>query len=139
MGPGDVLALDGPLGAGKTFFTAALCAALGVDRAAVDSPSFVLLNEYEGERDGAPLPIHHFDAYRLRGEADELAEAGFLDERQRESVSIVEWAERIAAFLPRGALRIRFEILSETGRRLTLAGWPAERLSALAPWREPRP
>jgi tRNA threonylcarbamoyladenosine biosynthesis protein TsaE len=136
VGPGDVLALDGPLGAGKTFFAAALCAALGVPRTAVDSPSFVLLNEYEGRRKGTPLPIYHFDAYRLQGEGAELAEAGFLDERQGDGVCIVEWAERVADFLPRGALRIRLWIEGETRRRLTFAGWPDARLAALRPWRE---
>lgn len=120
--------MDGPLGAGKTFFTAALCEALGVAAGEVDSPSFVLLNEYPG----APFPLFHFDAYRLEGDPEELADAGFLDERLGEGVSIIEWAERLNAYLPRAALHLRFEITGETGRRLHFSGWSAERLAVLA-------
>jgi tRNA threonylcarbamoyladenosine biosynthesis protein TsaE len=120
--------MDGPLGAGKTLFTAALCEALGVAPGEVDSPSFVLLNEYAG----APFPLFHFDAYRLEGDEEELADAGFFDERLSEGVCLVEWAERLAAYLPSGALRLRFEITGEFTRRLHFAGWTAERLAVLA-------
>ncbi len=120
--------MDGPLGAGKTFFTTALCEALGVAPGEVDSPSFVLLNEYAG----APFPLFHFDAYRLEGEQDELADAGFLDERLNDGVCIIEWAERLGDYLPIGALHLRIEIDGEFTRRLHFAGWPAERLSVLA-------
>lgn len=129
--PGDCLALDGPLGAGKTLFVAAYCAALGVATGEVDSPSFVLLNEYAGGR----LPLYHFDAYRLAGGEEELLEAGFFDERLRDGVCMVEWAERLGGFLPTGALRIALTIVGEAERRLTLSGWPPARLAALAPWR----
>jgi len=97
----------------------------------VDSPSFVLLNEYAGGR----LPLFHFDAYRLTGGAEELLEAGFFDERLGNGVCMVEWAERLAAFLPAGALRIALAITGERERRLAISGWPAVRLAALAPWR----
>ncbi len=128
--PGDLIALDGTLGAGKTLFTAAFCLALGVSEGEVDSPSFVLLNEYGG----APFPLFHFDAYRLEGgpeNADELADAGFFDERLGEGVCLVEWAERLDAFLPATALRLRIEITGETSRRLHLSGWCTERLAKL--------
>ena len=98
----------------------------------VDSPSFVLLNEYAGAR----YPLYHFDAYRLAGGEEELLEAGFFDERLRDGVCLIEWGERLAAFLPAGALRIAIEPLGDSERRLALAGWPAARLAALAPWRE---
>jgi tRNA threonylcarbamoyladenosine biosynthesis protein TsaE len=129
---GDCLALDGPLGAGKTLFVAGYCAALGVPAGAVDSPSFVLLNEYAGAR----LPLYHFDAYRLAGGEAELIEAGFFDERLSNGVCMVEWAERLGAFLPAGALRIAIAPLGETARRLVLSGWPVARLAPLASWRE---
>jgi tRNA threonylcarbamoyladenosine biosynthesis protein TsaE len=112
---GDFLALDGGLGAGKTLFVAGFCAALGVPPTEVDSPSFVLLNEYQGR-----VPVFHFDAYRLEGDARELAEAGFLDERLSEGVVLVEWAERLTPFLPPGALRIRLEILGPSDRRIVI-------------------
>lgn len=127
LAPGDVLALDGELGAGKTLLAAALCEALGVPPGAVDSPTFVLLNEYEG----APFPLYHFDAYRLEADAETLAEAGFLDERLGDGVCIVEWAERVAAYLPAGALRLRIVITGAETRRLDFAGWPPARLAGL--------
>ncbi len=119
--------MDGPLGAGKTFFTTALCEALGVAPGEVDSPSFVLLNEYGG----AAFPLFHFDAYRLQGGEDELVDAGFLDERLSDGVCIVEWAERLTAFLPEAALHLRIEIMGESCRRLHFSGWPVERLAVL--------
>lgn len=125
--PGDLIALDGTLGAGKTFFTAAFCEALGVAAGEVDSPSFVLLNEYPG----APFPLFHFDAYRLEGGEEELADAGFFDERLAEGVCLVEWAQRLDAYLPAAALRLRIEITGETTRRCHLSGWPPERLAKL--------
>lgn len=97
----------------------------------VDSPSFVLLNEYGGGR----LPLYHFDAYRLAGGEEELLEAGFFDERLRDGVCMVEWAERLGGFLPTGALRIAIAIVGDEERRLRLSGWPPARLAALAPWR----
>jgi tRNA threonylcarbamoyladenosine biosynthesis protein TsaE len=126
---GDWLALDGELGAGKTLLTAAFCEAMGVTRGATDSPSFVLLNEYAGR-----LPIFHFDAYRLAGEEDELAEAGLFDERLGEGVVVVEWAERIARFLPRTALRVDLLISGPESRDIVVRD-PGLRVSrALAPW-----
>jgi len=97
----------------------------------VDSPSFVLLNEYAGGR----LPLYHFDAYRLTGGEEELLEAGFFDERLRDGVCMIEWSERLADFLPAGALRIALSIAGDTERGLSFSGWPAARLAALAPWR----
>jgi len=113
--PGDCLALDGELGAGKTFFVAAFAEALGVGPGEVDSPSFVLLNEYDGR-----LPIFHFDAYRLEGGAEELAEAGFFDERLLEGVVLIEWAARLEEYLPEHALRIRIEIRGDEARELVI-------------------
>lgn len=114
--PGDFLALYGDLGAGKTFFVARYCEALGVPEREVDSPSFVLLNEYRGR-----LPVFHFDAYRLEGDADELAEVGFFDERLGEGVVLVEWADRLEPFLPPRALKIHLEIIGESERRIVIA------------------
>ncbi len=119
---GDCLALSGPLGAGKTFFVAAFCEALGVPREQVDSPSFVLLNEYAGR-----LPVYHFDAYRLDGGEEELAEAGFFDERLVGGVCLVEWAERLEPFLPAGVLRIAIAITGESARCIEIAE-PPERV-----------
>lgn len=90
---GDVIALDGPLGAGKTTLVRALVAELGGDPAEVASPTFTLLNRYV-----ARLPVVHVDAYRLQGPGA-LAGLGF-DELAEEGIGVVEWAERVATALP---------------------------------------
>jgi tRNA threonylcarbamoyladenosine biosynthesis protein TsaE len=129
---GDVVALDGDLGAGKTWFVAGFCAALGVPAGEVDSPSFVLVNEYAGR-----LPVLHLDAYRLEGDPEELLEAGFLDERQNNSVCIIEWGDRLGPLLPPTALRIRLSVTGETTRALAVSGASAALREALAPWVRP--
>ncbi len=94
---GDVLALHGDLGAGKTHLVRGLCSALGIAPEGVSSPTFTLIHEYEG---GA-LPVYHFDAYRL-AHAGELAELGFDEYLEKGGVCVVEWPERVAPLLPEG-------------------------------------
>ena len=110
---GDFIALVGELGTGKTQFVKGFSEGLGVPPEVVDSPSFVLLNEYEGR-----LPVFHFDAYRLEGDPEELSEAGFFDERLAEGVVLVEWADRMSDYIPEHALWIRIAIEEKTQRRL---------------------
>ena len=98
--PGDILALEGDLGAGKTCFVQGLAAALGV-RGRAASPTFIVMRRHEG-----PLPLFHADAYRLSG-ADELEDAG-LDDWISEGVVAIEWADLVAAALPADRLTIRF-------------------------------
>lgn len=89
---GDVIALDGPLGAGKTTLVRALVEELGGDPAEVSSPTFTLLNRYD-----ARLPVVHVDAYRLQGPGA-LAGLGF-DELAEDGIGIIEWAERVLPVL----------------------------------------
>ena len=84
--PGEVLALDGDLGAGKTAFTRGLARGLGYP-GRVQSPTFTIVNEYEGGR----LPLFHFDLYRL-GDPDELFDIGWEDYLSRGGVCAVEWS-----------------------------------------------
>jgi tRNA threonylcarbamoyladenosine biosynthesis protein TsaE len=113
--PGAVIALVGPLGAGKTHLTRAIAEGLGVaNPAAVNSPTFVLIQEYP-----ARLPIYHFDAYRLSGPR-EFAELGVEEYFRGDGVSIVEWADRVQSTLPTDHLRIEIEIVDEYRRRFRL-------------------
>ena len=114
---GDVLALIGPLGSGKTTLVKALAAGAGVaDLRQVNSPTFVIVNEYDTAPPAEPLRIFHIDAYRLRG-GDDLAALGFEEMPARGAV-VIEWADRVAETLPAERLTIRIESLSDIRRRL---------------------
>jgi tRNA threonylcarbamoyladenosine biosynthesis protein TsaE len=113
--PGAVIALVGELGAGKTHLTRAIAEGLGVrDGRIVTSPTFVLLQEYQGR-----VPIWHFDAYRLQGES-EFIELGAQELFDTGGVSIIEWADRVSSYLPQEHLRITLTICSETAREAAL-------------------
>ena len=115
LGPGDVVALTGPLGAGKTRLVQAAAAALGVEDE-VTSPTFVIVHEYVGR-----MPLIHMDAYRLRDEA-EFEAMGADEYFSSPNVTFIEWADRIAGSLPREYLKIFMEPTVAAGRRVTLVG-----------------
>lgn len=94
---GDVLAFTGSLGMGKTAFTRGLARGLGC-RGRVTSPTFTIVNEYEGR-----TPLFHFDMYRL-GSSDELFDIGWDDYLARGGVCAVEWSERVSDVLPEGTI-----------------------------------
>jgi tRNA threonylcarbamoyladenosine biosynthesis protein TsaE len=113
--PGTVVALIGPLGAGKTYFVRAVAAGLGLtDPLAVSSPTFVLIQEY-----AARLPVYHFDAYRLRSPG-EFYDLGAHEYFQADGVCLVEWADRVTPCLPADHLRITITPTGENSRRFTL-------------------
>lgn len=121
----DVFLLTGTFGAGKTLLAQGLAAGLGV-AATVNSPSFTLVNEYEGlDQAGRPVRLYHIDLYRLESEA-EIATVG-LDEFLADPAGIcaIEWPERIAPELLIDALAIAITPISETKRRLQLAPYGA--------------
>ena len=100
LAPGTVIAFTGDLGAGKTAFTRGLARGLGVpDR--VTSPTFTIVNEYEGGR----LPLFHFDMYRLSS-SDELFDIGWEDYLARGGVCAVEWSENVAEAIEPDAVRV---------------------------------
>ncbi len=99
---GDVLALSGELGAGKTHFVKGLAAGLGAT-SAVTSPTFTLLHEYPGGR----LPLYHFDFYRL-DDADEALRIGLDEYLFGDGVCVIEWAEKFPALLPPHTRWLRF-------------------------------
>lgn len=111
--PGDLLALIGDLGAGKTQFAKGFGAGLGV-RATINSPSFVLMAEYTGR-----LPLFHLDLYRLADATDAYA-GGLIDERQAAGVTLIEWAERLGPVLPIRRLEVRIDGTGDEPRTITL-------------------
>ncbi|MBE7008195.1 MAG: tRNA (adenosine(37)-N6)-threonylcarbamoyltransferase complex ATPase subunit type 1 TsaE [Ruminococcaceae bacterium] len=97
--PGDVVAFTGSLGMGKTALTRGIARGLGC-RGRVTSPTFTIVNEYEGG-----VPLFHFDLYRL-GSSDELYDIGWDDYLARGGVCAVEWSERVSDALPEGAVTV---------------------------------
>lgn len=113
---GMVILLYGDLGAGKTTFTKFLLESLGV-KSIVSSPTFTLLNEYNGV-----FPVYHFDMYRITN-TDELYELGFEDYINSKNspyvktgLTLIEWPENIANILPKDAIKIQIEKLGENKR-----------------------
>jgi len=114
---GDVVALSGELGAGKTCFASGLAKGLGVDeRYRITSPTFTLINEYPGR-----CRFFHFDVYRLR-HAGELEDLGYEEYFGGRGVVVIEWAEKIAQWLPPNTLFIKLEYIDEHTRNLVVKG-----------------
>ena len=113
LGPGDVVALSGELGAGKTIFVQGLVRALGVTSGAT-SPTFVLVNEYRGR-----LPVHHVDAYRTASLA-ELLDLGVEEMMDGDGVTVIEWPERLEPVLPARAVRVRIAGVGDEPRHITI-------------------
>jgi tRNA threonylcarbamoyladenosine biosynthesis protein TsaE len=113
LAPKDVVGLVGDLGAGKTHFVKGLLQGLGSTDDAT-SPTFTLVHEYRS----GPLPVFHFDFYRLNQPA-EIEEIGFADYLGEEGVVVIEWADRFARVLPDRTRWIRFAIGLESERTIT--------------------
>lgn len=113
LSPGDVICLEGDLGAGKTTFVQGLAAALGVE-GRVTSPTFCLVQEHRG-KGGAPALVH-MDLYRLHGEDDVLA-VGWEDYLADGAILAVEWPERAASLVPADARHVIFTRLEGEERR----------------------
>lgn len=117
--PGAVIAFIGDLGAGKTAFTRGLARGLGIS-GRVTSPTFTIVNEYEGGR----LPLFHFDMYRL-GSSDELFDIGWEDYLARGGVCAVEWSENISDVLEEDVLSVKICRGETDSRRvITIKGAP---------------
>ncbi|MFH0731419.1 MAG: tRNA (adenosine(37)-N6)-threonylcarbamoyltransferase complex ATPase subunit type 1 TsaE [Candidatus Omnitrophota bacterium] len=118
LNAGDVIALTGELGSGKTTLTKGIAEGLGVKNSDyVNSPSFVLIREYEGR-----LQLYHIDLYRL----DNLTGAeslGIEEYLYNDGVCVIEWAQKIKALLPKQYLEIKIKILDENSREIELQGF----------------
>ena len=124
LAEGDVIALTGDLGAGKTWLTKGIAQGIGVAPDEVTSPTFVLMRVHEGR-----VRLAHFDAYRLRSGAD-LLDVGAEEMFYAAAASVVEWADRAEDALPEDRLDVRIEVSGETERRFEMVarGPRSERL-----------
>ncbi|WP_164670264.1 tRNA (adenosine(37)-N6)-threonylcarbamoyltransferase complex ATPase subunit type 1 TsaE [Virgibacillus doumboii] len=107
--PGDVITLEGDLGAGKTTFTKGIAHGLGVKRT-VNSPTYTIVKEYEGE-----LPLYHMDVYRLEDSDEDI---GYDEYFNGDGITVVEWAHFIEDYLPVERLNIKISYVDEHSRLL---------------------
>jgi len=111
---GDVIALIGDLGSGKTVLSKGLAAGIGCDPNHVLSPTFVLMRQHEGR-----LPLYHFDAYRLSG-PDEMLAIGAEETFFGNGICAIEWADRVMETLPADRLEIHMSVAGEDSRKVRL-------------------
>ncbi len=114
LGPGDVVLLCGELGAGKTRFAKGLILGLGVVEEAITSPTFTLLNIYEGK-----ITVYHMDFYRL-GDSKEVFGAGLDPRNYGDGVVIVEWGDKFNEILSQGVFHVKMEIIDEERRAIKI-------------------
>jgi len=112
---GDIVLLQGDLGAGKTTFVKGLAKALKFSPAKVNSPTFVIMNHYKGK-----LPIYHFDLYRL-GNSKELDTLDFDEYFYGEGISLIEWPERLGEHKPEESYLVEFKHQSESKREICIS------------------
>jgi tRNA threonylcarbamoyladenosine biosynthesis protein TsaE len=110
---GDVVALVGPLGSGKTCLVQGICAGLGV-KEFVTSPSFVIINQYPGR-----FWVYHFDLYRLK-DRKELMDLGYEEFFYDNGICLIEWAEKVKELLPQKRIKISMKIVSKNERRIVV-------------------
>ena len=123
---GDVLALSGELGSGKTCFTGGLARGLGVDeKYQITSPTFTLINEYPGR-----CKLYHFDVYRLNSYT-EFEDLGYEEYFSGKGIVVIEWAEKIVQVLPANTIFISFGYIDENTRKIIIKGLKS-RLKELA-------
>ena len=112
--PGDIVALFGGLGMGKTAFVRGLASGMGLDKTQVCSPTFALMNEYRGP---GTTTLCHFDMYRVESE-ETLYATGFHDCLESEAIMAIEWSENIPNALPEGMVRVIIEPGENEGSRI---------------------
>jgi tRNA threonylcarbamoyladenosine biosynthesis protein TsaE len=112
---GAIVTLQGELGAGKTHLAKGICSGLGVALDLVNSPTFNIVNEYNGRS----LTIYHIDGYRVE-RVEEFHELGIEDYIFSDAVCLIEWPERIIPLLPKGTIRLQLSHLAPDRRRVEL-------------------
>lgn len=112
--PGDIVCLNGDLGAGKTHFVKGVASYFGINPEKVSSPTYTLIHEYSGS-----LPVYHFDCYRLDS-AQEALEIGAEDYFFGEGICLIEWPNKIEALIPDEAIWIKISHLSDSKRTISI-------------------
>ena len=120
---GDIVALHGPLGAGKTTLVKGIARSLLIEDR-VTSPSFTLIAEYEGFREGFPIILYHVDLYRI-GHPQEIEDLGIEEILNGSGVCVIEWAEKAAEFLPESAIQVEIGLLEGENRSVDIEGLSA--------------
>jgi tRNA threonylcarbamoyladenosine biosynthesis protein TsaE len=111
---GDIVCLEGDLGAGKTHFVKGIASYFDISTEKVTSPTFTLINEYAGY-----IPVYHFDCYRIKSEQEAL-EIGIEDYLYGEGVSIIEWPSKIKGLIPDDAIEIEINHQGESKRSISI-------------------
>ena len=114
---GDVIAMTGTLGAGKTTITKGIAKALGVEEN-ITSPTFCLISEYSGKK----LPLYHMDVYRLEG-AEDFINLGVEEMLYGDGVCIIEWSEKVMSELPKKTIKMTLTPESDGSRTITVENW----------------
>ena len=115
LNAGDVVCLEGDLGAGKTHFVKGIASGFGINQEKVNSPTFTLINEYYGE-----TPIFHFDCYRLKT-IQEALEIGIEEYLYGEGVSVIEWPSKIKELIPENAIQIEIKHTGTSERSILIS------------------
>jgi tRNA threonylcarbamoyladenosine biosynthesis protein TsaE len=123
LGRGDIVALHGPLGAGKTTLVKGIARSLLIEEP-VTSPSFTLIAEYDGCREGLPIILYHVDLYRIN-HPQEIEDLGLEEILGASGICVIEWAEKAAEFLPDSAIQVEIALLNGENRSVEIEG-PAE-------------
>jgi len=121
--PNEVVALTGQLGAGKTTLIQGIARGIGV-KDYVTSPTFILINEYEGR-----IPFFHVDLYRLN-DVSEVEDLGIEEYFSRGGACVIEWAEKLGKLKPKAVYEIEIEVVSENERKFKLSSQLAARLNS---------
>ena len=116
---GDIVALFGELGAGKTVLTKGICEGIGVTER-VKSPSFTIMREYDSHPKVSK--VYHIDLYRLTAPFSIHLQEIYEHLNKKEGISIIEWADRIEDFLPKDTIKIKIRITGETERQIIILG-----------------
>ena len=110
---GNVVALFGELGSGKTVFARGIARALGITEK-ITSPTFILINEFHGS-----IPLYHMDLYRMDS-IQEIQDIGVEDYFYGDGICVVEWAEKLGELYPENAIRVRLKHLGDTNREIEI-------------------